>query len=175
LWLLRHAKTLTDPPPGRTDHARELAPRGLRDARALGRHLGDGGDRLGLTKRQMPGLVLCSTAARTRQTADLVLAHMSEPPLMNHLRSLYSASVDQVLSVVAEVDDDVASVMVVGHNPTAHELAATMSSSRDKKGHAEVERRGFPTCALAVFEVPGPWADLSTGTAKLVKLFTPPY
>ena len=37
LWLLRHAKTVTDPPHGGTDFDRVLAPRGRRDATALGR------------------------------------------------------------------------------------------------------------------------------------------
>ena len=36
LWLLRHAKTVTDPPPGGADFDRVLTPRGRRDAAALG-------------------------------------------------------------------------------------------------------------------------------------------
>ena len=34
-WLLRHAKTLADPPKGGGDHERKLAPRGRKDADAL--------------------------------------------------------------------------------------------------------------------------------------------
>ena len=47
LWLLRHAKTVTDPPPGGTDFDRVLAPRGRRDATALGRLFAGSGDGLG--------------------------------------------------------------------------------------------------------------------------------
>ena len=40
LWLLRHAKTVADPPAGGADIDRVLAPRGRRDATALGHLIG---------------------------------------------------------------------------------------------------------------------------------------
>ena len=47
LWLLRHAKAVTDPPPGGSDFDRVLAPRGRRDATALGRLFAGHGEGLG--------------------------------------------------------------------------------------------------------------------------------
>ena len=47
LWLLRHAKAVTDPPPGGSDFDRVLAPRGRRDATALGRLFAGPGEGLG--------------------------------------------------------------------------------------------------------------------------------
>ena len=47
LWLLRHAKTATDPPPGGADFDRVLAPRGRRDGAALGRLFAGQGEGLG--------------------------------------------------------------------------------------------------------------------------------
>ena len=78
LWLLRHAKTVPDPPAGKTDHERPLAPRGRRDADALARRLE--ADRLGFKAADLPGLVLCSTAVRTVQTAERVLPGPGRPP-----------------------------------------------------------------------------------------------
>ena len=175
-WLLRHAKTLADPPKGGGDHERKLAPRGRRDADALGRRLGEGGDRLGFAAAELPAAVLCSTATRTTQTAERVLADLARPPALTLLATLYSATPETVLREVATVDDDVRALMVVGHNPTAHELAAGMLDHADKSGRHQVERRGFPTCALAVYAVPAArWRDLAPASATLVGLFLPPF
>ncbi len=175
-WLLRHAKTVADPPKGGTDHERRLAPRGRRDADALGARLGDDGDRLGLTPVDLPDLVLCSTASRTRQTVERALSKMGAPPPARYLRELYNASEDGVLDEVRNVDDAVGSVMVVGHNPTAHALAAGMVSRSDKTGRRQIERAGFPTCALAVYRLTlGHWADITEGTGTLIGLFVPPF
>lgn len=164
-WLLRHAKAV--PPTGGTDHERPLAPRGRRDADALGRRLCE--DRLGLALADLPGLVLCSTATRAVQTAERVLANLTSPPQVDHRRALYGAPPEQVLDQVRTVDDGVGSVMVVGHNPTAHALAIAMD--RDK-----VAQRSFPTCALAVYRLPiDRWIDVAEGTGSLLGLFAPPY
>jgi phosphohistidine phosphatase len=166
LWLLRHAKTVPDPPPGKTDHERPLAPRGRRDADALARRLE--ADRLGFEVGDLPGLVLCSTAVRTVQTAERVVPGLGDPPV-EYRRALYDASPDGVLDELRMVDDDVTSVMVVGHNPTAQSLAVSMQDEPD-------ERRAFPTCALVVYRLPVKhWAKVAEGTGTLLGLFSPPY
>ena len=166
LWLLRHAKTVPDPPPGKTDHERPLAPRGRRDADALGRRLEE--DRLGFGADALPGLVLSSTSVRTVQTAERVLPGLGDPPV-DYRRSLYDASPEAVLDELRAVDDEIPAVMVVGHNPTAQTLAVTMD--RDP-----AERRAFPTCALVVWRLPvDHWADVAEGTGELLGFFSPPY
>jgi phosphohistidine phosphatase len=175
-WLLRHAKTVADPPKGGTDHERRLAPRGRRDADALGVRLGDQGDCLGLPRADLPRLVLCSTATRTRQTAERVLAKMEDPPTVGFERALYHADEDEVIEQVRLVDDDVRSVMVVGHNPTAQAMALSMLERGDKSGLRRAERAGFPTCALAVYRLDlRHWADLTLEAGSLAGLFVPPY
>ena len=79
LWLLRHAKTVTDPPSGGSDFDRVLAPRGRRDATALGRLFADQGKQLGpeLKGVPRPAVALVSPAARTMATAELVLGSMA--------------------------------------------------------------------------------------------------
>jgi phosphohistidine phosphatase len=166
LWLLRHAKTVPDPPPGKTDHERPLAPRGRRDADALARRLED--DRLGFRARDLPGLVLCSTAVRTVQTAERVVPGLGDPPV-DYRRALYDASPDDVIDELRSLDDEVDTVMVVGHNPTAQILAVSMEKKRD-------DRRTFPTCALAVYRLPvKKWAEVEQGTGTLLGLFVPPF
>ena len=176
LWLLRHAKTVPDPPAGGTDHDRPLAPRGRRDADALARRLGSSGDRLGI-EVELPEVVLCSTATRTVQTTERVLADWPDPPPeVRHLRSLYGADPEGVLGELALLEPTVRSAMVVGHNPTAHSLAEELLAPGDGKGHRQVAAVGFPTCALAVYRWRiTRWEEAALGRAALVGLFRPPY
>ena len=178
LWLLRHAKTVSDPPPGGTDFDRVLAPRGRRDATALGRLFAGEGEGLGpgLKDVPRPQVALVSPAARTAVTAELVLAGLADPPEFRFDRALYGADPEEVLDFVRALPDGITSAMVVGHNPTAHSLSQGLLSARDKKGLSATVRQGFPTCALGVyaFRVEH-WADVAAGTAKLVALLGPPY
>ena len=178
LWLLRHAKTVTDPPSGGSDFDRVLAPRGRRDATALGRLFADQGDQLGpdLKGVPRPTLALVSPAARTMATAELVLGSMAEPPVLRFDATLYGAEPFEVLALVQALDDGVDAAMVVGHNPTAQDLSRDLLAPRDKKNLSLVERRGFPTCALGVYAFKGRrWDDADFEAAKLVALLTPPY
>jgi phosphohistidine phosphatase len=178
LWLLRHAKTVTDPPPGGTDFDRVLAPRGRRDATALGHLFAGTGEGLGpgLEGVPRPQIALVSSAARTAATAQLVLAGVTDPPQCRLEKGLYAADPEDVLAFVRALPDDVNAAMFVGHNPTAQSLSQGLLSNRDKKGLSSVVRHGFPTCALGVygFNVDR-WADVGAGTAKLVAIMIPPY
>ena len=178
LWLLRHAKTVTDPPPGGTDFDRVLAPRGRRDANALGRLLAGVGEGLGpgLNAVPRPKIALVSPAARTAATAELVLAEVADPPEYRLEKGLYEADPEEVLAFIRDLPDDVDAAMVVGHNPTAHALSQGLFSARDKKGLSSAVHNGFPTCALGVYAFNvDRWADVAGRGAKLVAIMAPPY
>jgi phosphohistidine phosphatase len=174
--LLRHAKTVADPPPGGTDFDRRLAPRGRRDATALGHLLGPDAAGLGLKKVRLPQVALVSPAARTAATAELVLADLAEPPRSELVAGLYEADPNGVLDQLRGLDDDVTSAMVVGHNPTAHALAQGLVADADKHGRHLVQRRGFPTCALGIYSFHlDHWTDLDGHQGHLEGLFIPPF
>jgi phosphohistidine phosphatase len=178
LWLLRHAKTVTDPPPGGSDFDRVLAPRGRRDAAALGRLFAGSGEGLGplLRRTPRPAVALVSPAARTAATAELVLAEMTPAPKVEMVDELYGADPEEVLARLRALPDDVAASMVVGHNPTAEALAHGLLASRDKKAQSLAVRHGFPTCALGVYAFKvSRWRDVASHSAKLVALMAPPY
>jgi phosphohistidine phosphatase len=178
LWLLRHAKTVTNPPPGGADFDRVLAPRGRRDGKALGRLFAGKGEGLGPALKNVarPEVALVSPAARTMATAELVFADMAEPPACVFYEGLYGADSDEVLAYVHKLDDDAAAVVVVGHNPTAHSLSQGLLAPSDKKGLSLVMRAGFPTCALGVYTFKAEsWTEVNAGGAKLVDLMVPPY
>lgn len=176
LWLLRHAKAAADPPPGGDDFDRVLAPRGRRDAEALGRLIGPTGKGLGVGEVRLPQVALVSPAARTTATADLVLDCMGTAAKQERPDDLYGAEPDEVLDHLRLVAGDVTSVMVVGHNPTAHALAAGLISAGDTKGRDQVVHRGFPTCALGVYRLEiAAWPEVDARCATLLSLFIPPF
>ena len=178
LWLLRHAKTVTDPPPGGSDFDRVLAPRGRRDATALGRLFAGKGEGLGraLAATPRPTVALVSPAARTKSTAELVLAEVADPPEERFEEDLYGADPAEVMEFLHQLPDDVAAAMVVGHNPTAVSLSRALLSPRDEKGMGLTTRQGFPTCALGVYTFKADaWKDVDRGGAKLAALMAPPY
>lgn len=176
VWMLRHAKAVADTPVGGTDHDRQLAPRGRRDAKALGRRLGGRkADWLSLDRENLPQLILCSTATRTRETIERVLDAMKDPPPVEYLRSLYLADPDDVFELLRQTDDAVRSVMLVGHNPTAQAVAAALTEPAVPPAESP-EVQGFATCAVAVASFPaGPWSGLTPGTAAWARVFAPPY
>jgi phosphohistidine phosphatase len=169
VWLLRHAKAATDPPAGGTDHERPLAPRGRRDAAALGLRLRAGD--LGFGDGRLPGLVLASTAARTTETASLVAGAFGAP--VERRRRLYYGTPTDVLDELRGLDETTRSVMVVGHNPTTQSLAHELLA---EDGSRRAMLDPFPTCALAVFRAPATrWRDLEYAAATLVGFARPPY
>jgi phosphohistidine phosphatase len=178
LWLLRHAKTVTDPPPGGTDFDRVLAPRGRRDATALGELFAGSGNGLPTQLEHVPRpqVALVSPAARTTATAELVLGAVSDPPELRFEEGLYQADPNDVLGYLHGLSDEFTAAMVVGHNPTAHALSQGLIRASDKKGHSLAVRAGFPTCALGVYSFKvETWSEVEGHGAKLVALLTPPF
>jgi phosphohistidine phosphatase len=170
LWVLRHAKTKDRPPSGGGDHERVLAPRGRRDADALGQRLGDDGDHLGL-EDVLPKLILCSTATRAVETAERAIAGMADPPPVAYLSALYEATPEDVLEQVAANAASVDSVMVVGHNPTFADLVSMLPGEPVR----ELDN-GFATCGLVVFTLPVEgWDDVGPGSAGVLGVFLPPF
>jgi phosphohistidine phosphatase len=80
---------------------------------------------------------------------------------------IYDNTTRSLRDVITETDDDVRTLVLVGHNPSMHGLAITLS---DGEGEPEAElgiRSDYPTCGVAVFDVADTWLDLDLGTATL--------
>jgi phosphohistidine phosphatase len=71
-----------------------------------------------------PSLIVSSPATRAWTTARIIAAEIGYPPeFLQREDSLYLASVDEILDVIASQDDGFNSLMVVGHNPGLTEFA----------------------------------------------------
>jgi phosphohistidine phosphatase len=162
LYLLRHAKS-SWADPGLADDERPLARRGRRDAKRVAAHL----RRLGVS----PQLLLCSPAERTRQTLELVRPALAPTTTVKLNRALYTDSAQELLEQLRAVSEDVASVMLIGHNPTLQELALLLVSAGPDLERLEAK---FPTAALATLTIPrATWRSLSEADAELTAYVVP--
>lgn len=158
LILMRHGKSAY--PDGVGDHERPLAPRGQREAGLAGQWL----------RRTQPDIdaVRCSTATRTRET--LAATGITAPVVYES--SIYEASPRTLIELVQLSDEDVETLLVIGHAPGMPWTAWELASNRDSDQAVELSRK-FPTSALAVLEFDRPWADIDPGTGELVRFHIP--
>jgi phosphohistidine phosphatase len=157
LYLLRHAKSSWDDP-AVADHDRPLASRGRRACRMIAKHLRSEGIR--------PALVLCSSAARSRETLERIGVGSGGPGVRIEIEAgLYGACAGDLLGRLRELGD-IDSVMLIGHQPAIGELATSLALRR-----ALGEK--FPTAALATLRFRGSWSELSPGAAELVAFVKP--
>ena len=115
-----------------------------------------------------PDLVLCSSSARTRETLERLRLADDVPVVFEE--GLYAASASSLLARLREVEDDVESVLLIGHNPGMQDLALDLASSGDELDAVE---RKFPTAALATLEFEGAWSELAPGGALLAAFVKP--
>lgn len=148
------------------DHERPLSQRGRESTQVLAAHL--------LKHRISPDLILCSTATRTRETLEGVLPGRDatiEP-------ALFTAGSGQLLARLNEVDPDVTSVLVIGHNPAMQTLTLKLAASEapdrppGSEGLEQI-RRKLPTGALVTLTFDTPWSELAAGAAQLVDYVRP--
>ncbi len=158
LVIMRHAKAEATAP---SDQERTLASRGSADAEAAGRWLAE----QGIT----PDVALVSDAVRTRQTWAQVAAGAGwDESVADFSEALYAAGADTAFDLLRESDAEVATLVVIGHNPTMAYVAELIDDGEgDAEATTAMVTRGFPTSGLAVFAVDGPWSDLGPGSGRL--------
>ena len=88
------------------------------------------------------------------------------------LDALYHASPAAMLELLHEVAPSRRCVLLVGHNPGLMELA-TLLAGGDEGVLAQRLASGFPTGAMALFEVKAHGAKICAGSAKLIDFVVP--
>lgn len=154
LWVLRHAKS--DWSRAVPDFDRDLNDRGERNAEAL---------RIWLAEQDhLPERILTSPAVRAARTAEVARRACPEVDFVQDPR-IYHGDAYSMLRVVNEVEDEIESLLIAGHNPGITYFVNRLGQT------AVIDL--FPTCALARFSVSCPWRDLDFGNATLDYLRTP--
>lgn len=156
LVVVRHAKAEAF---GSTDFDRELADRGRGDAAAAGAWLADRG--------VVPDAAIVSAATRTRQTWEVLTEAAGWSVAAEFDQGLYGADEDAVLDLVRIADEEVGTLLVLGHNPTMGLLAQLLDDGEGEPESVDRLMQGYPTSATAVFELPGKWTDIAMGRCRL--------
>lgn len=144
LILFRHAKAQSDAPSG-DDFDRRLAPRGHREAKAMGARLAALGCK--------PDLVLVSPALRTRETWELAAEALGGGEVRFE-PALYNAEAGAIGRLAEQAGESRGTVVVVAHNPGLQELAVRLlQDGAAPAGFLARARRHFPPAAAAVFDI----------------------
>lgn len=161
LVVIRHAKAGEAP----RDIERPLTERGQRDAAAIGNWLNKQG--------VAPDRVVVSPAVRAMQTWSGAAAQLEQAPEPVIDARIYDNTVDLLLDIVSETPEDVQCLVLVGHNPAFAALAYELD---DKRGDADARGEmsaAFPTSAVAVFDLNGPWSAVAADAGTLTAFAAP--
>jgi phosphohistidine phosphatase len=149
LFLLRHAQA--ESVDGGGDRKRRLTATGLADALALGRAMKE--------KNLQPDFIFCSPALRTRETLSTLMQSLAESTA-EFPEKLYSGTTGDIFHILQNANENAKNILVVGHNPAIHELAALLSGD-DAATLLNRVAAGYKPGTLTAFACAcDQWADL---------------
>ena len=151
LYLVRHAKSSWKDS-SLPDEQRPLNKRGKRNAPAMGEYLAG---RCARVER-----LVASPARRALMTARFSAAALDyDLDAIVQQPQLYFSGISGMLDVVHATNDEVRSLMLVGHNPDMTSFVNNLCG---------YQTDNMPTCAVATIEFDGEWSDVLPGRGRLV-------
>jgi len=162
LLILRHAKT--EPGElGKDDRNRALVERGKREAGQIGAYLA--------SHTLTPDGVVLSPARRVQETwAHLALKPTPGATTDDHV---YEATAQDIFKIVAGTAGGLRSLMVIGHNPSLHEVALMLIASGDIEARERL-REKLPPAGLVVIDFAfDDWGKLHPQSGRLERFVTP--
>jgi phosphohistidine phosphatase len=155
LFLLRHAKSSWKDS-SLKDFDRPLNKRGEKDIKLVGKFI--------RTKKVTPSLIVCSTAERARQTAELFMKSSGLKFELRFDERIYEAYVERLLEVISQLEEAYDAVMLVGHNPGMEGLHASLTGTSPS----------FSTSTLACVELSvEKWSKVRIGVGQSKWLISP--
>jgi len=118
LFVLRHGQAVPESEAA-SDHDRELTSKGRDEVRRASEVLAE--------RATPPTLVLSSSAARARQSAELCMDRLAQTPELKILDGLYLAEPPSYLAALGLRAEPHAAVLVVGHNPGLEALVYVLT------------------------------------------------
>jgi phosphohistidine phosphatase len=163
LMLLRHAKT-ERAEPGERDRDRKLTKRGRTDAPTMGAYMARHGF--------VPDLAIVSAARRAQETWTLLAAAFTKAPRVVNDERIYNANPEKLAGIIGETRD-ARTLLVVGHNPSLHDLAVNLIAADDAKARERLSEN-LPTSGLVVIDLAvNDWSLLNTRTGRLECFVSP--
>ncbi|KAB0680853.1 SixA phosphatase family protein [Aureimonas leprariae] len=161
VFVLRHAHAAAGDPEGE-DYERPLDERGLREAHRMAEIFAERGWK--------PERVICSGAARTRQTLEHLGAAVADAEVTFD-DSLYSGNRDAYLAALHAAGEP-SSLLLVGHNPMVAEFVSTLTGDGDALALHQ-HGQGVPTASLARFELRASFASAGERDGYLTHFVVP--
>jgi len=155
ILIMRHAKSdWADS--GISDFQRPLNKRGEKEAPLMGEEI---------KKRHLcPDLIISSPAKRAAMTAQAVAEKCGYMNEIQWNEIFYLSSIEQTISELRGVSEDIKTVMIFGHNPTWEELTGKLSQ----------KYISMNTASLAVLEYKLPlWKNLTFNSCNLELFLSP--
>jgi phosphohistidine phosphatase len=166
LMLLRHAKAEPGAP-RLADKDRALAERGIADATRMGARL--------VREGMVPDRVICSSARRTRETWALVSAELAGAMPVDFEPAIYEATTARLLAVIRRAPSTAKRLLLIGHNPGFEDLTNDFVRDAETGAAARLAEK-YPTCGLAVLELPiTAWSQATPRSARLTHFTAPRY
>ena len=163
LLLLRHGKAV--PHDEGRDFDRGLTARGISDSAAMGNYLAH--------EHIIPDMALISPAERTKMTWEAAKTAFGSPIDERFDPTLYLASSDTLRRAIYGVKDRVGTLILIGHNPSLHDLALELVGFGDRYALARLKEH-FPTASVVVLDCDiDHWSDLAPRLARLDRFRTP--
>lgn len=160
IMLLRHAKS-SHGNSGLKDFERPLAKQGKIEAPRMAKFVRE--------VKALPATIISSPAKRAKQTTELFIEQtgIAESDITWN-EDLYYGGVRDYLSTIQNAPEDVADIMLVGHNPL---IEGTVSLLCNDEGSLDVR---MPTAALVCIEHPAiEWGQVKPGTARIQWMMIP--
>jgi phosphohistidine phosphatase len=142
LMLLRHAKT-ERLQRGQHDRERKLTKRGRADAGNVAQYM--------VSYCLVPDQVIVSPARRTQETWALLAKAFAVGPNVVTDEGVYEASAETLIDVIAKAHEG-RSLLVIGHNPSLHDLAVQLIRSGNAAAREQLSEN-LPTSGLVVIDL----------------------
>ncbi len=156
LFLLRHANAIND---NEDDFNRPLSEEGITEcqkaAEILKEYIND------------VDLILCSSALRTQQTIQNILANLKIDNIeINYSDELYHASVNQLFQYIRELDNKYRNILLVNHNPAISHLAIFLTNENSLL-YSDI-LQGFDPANIALYQASiESWSNLEPSNIEL--------
>ncbi|MEJ5314774.1 MULTISPECIES: histidine phosphatase family protein [Anaerolinea] len=156
LLIMRHGKSSWKDP-ALPDRERPLAKKGIKASRRMGLFIQE--------KELIPQRILCSSARRSVQTAQLFCETCGCPDTVEVLDELYMAEAETYIRALQNLPDELERVMIIGHNPGLEFLLQMLSG----------ELVSLPTSVIAHLTLPiQHWSELNEHTeGSLIEVWKP--
>ncbi len=163
LILMRHAKSAWDNP-DLPDRDRPLNPRGRLAATLMGAWLAE--------EDLLPDHAAPSDARRARETWDHVRRGAGQGPDPQPAPDLYMAEPDIALEILRRTPAEARRLLMIGHEPGTTAFLRRLHDGEAPGGCARAFEK-FPTAAIAVLDLPDPWAQARFGRARFRRFAVP--